>query len=185
MILSLLVLDANRLLDSGNRNIIIVFCAAAIYSFQIYSALLTCVFVIFSYELLVYMIINGVWVVKNLFSCHNQVYARKPGSRILACAPQNDAADLLTRRLIKNGIDRKDIIRLHALSRPKAAVEEKVSAFMAYCIFKQLVRSQGSAAEYSLLRYEDIIYIIPFGFCSIYFSNMKAGQQHRLSALTS
>ena len=54
------------------------------------------------------------------------MYAKKSESRILACAPQNDAADLLTKRLIKNGIDKKDIIRLHALSRPRAAVEEKV-----------------------------------------------------------
>ncbi|KAK7067800.1 Helicase MOV-10, partial [Halocaridina rubra] len=50
-----------------------------------------------------------------------QVYKLHPGSRILAAAPANAAADLIAQRLLEH-IIKKDMIRLHAPSRSVASV---------------------------------------------------------------
>ena len=46
-----------------------------------------------------------------------QVYTLYPDSHILACAPSNTAADLITKRLAGH-VESQDLFRLCAYSRP-------------------------------------------------------------------
>eukprot|EP00090_Calanus_glacialis_P008453 TRINITY_DN16803_c0_g1_i1.p1 TRINITY_DN16803_c0_g1~~TRINITY_DN16803_c0_g1_i1.p1 ORF type:complete len:987 (-),score=378.79 TRINITY_DN16803_c0_g1_i1:278-3136(-) len=54
-----------------------------------------------------------------------QVAKVSPSCHMLACAPSNTAADLLTERLVQH-INKRDIIRLHASSRVVAAIPGSV-----------------------------------------------------------
>lgn len=60
-----------------------------------------------------------------------QVWREFPSCRILACAPQNAAADLLTKRLLEH-VSPKDIYRLNALSRPYGDIEAAVGRTARY-----------------------------------------------------
>ncbi|KAG7441318.1 RNA helicase [Guyanagaster necrorhizus] len=56
-----------------------------------------------------------------------QILSANPKARILACAPSNSAADLITSRLTMIGEDR--LFRFYAPSRPKKAVTHEIEPF--------------------------------------------------------
>ena len=80
-----------------------------------------------------------------IFSCISvallwmQVKLAHAGCRILACTPSNSAADLITLRLLKH-IDKKDIIRLNALSRNWDSVDDEVKVSFAKKIVEAFLR---------------------------------------------
>ena len=62
-----------------------------------------------------------------------QVYRDIPNCRILACAPQNAAADLVTQRLLDH-VDKSDILRLNAPSRSYNDIPPEVCYVWHLCI---------------------------------------------------
>ncbi|XP_074646700.1 RNA helicase Mov10l1-like [Tubulanus polymorphus] len=59
-----------------------------------------------------------------------QIFCHVSGSRVLACAPSNSAADLLAERLILSGkIKQGDLIRLNAFSRGVENIPEVVQSY--------------------------------------------------------
>ena len=65
---------------------------------------------------------------------HNQI----DSSFILACAPENSAADLLAERLLAH-IDRGKIFRMYAASRPWAFVPQPLKVKFEYMLEKGYV----------------------------------------------
>ncbi|XP_064633916.1 putative helicase MOV-10 [Lineus longissimus] len=61
-----------------------------------------------------------------------QVLRCNPKAHILACAPSNSAADLITQRVAKEGQIRKDIFRMHAASRNWKDVPEDIKDISNY-----------------------------------------------------
>jgi hypothetical protein len=55
----------------------------------------------------------------------------RPNSRILICAPGNDAADLLLRKL-STSISTSDMVRIHAYQRNKNDVDEVTMRYSMY-----------------------------------------------------
>ncbi|XP_014786677.1 RNA helicase Mov10l1 isoform X1 [Octopus bimaculoides] len=59
-----------------------------------------------------------------------QILTKLPGSRILACAPSNSAADLLAERLHKSGILKlTDMVRLNAFQRNEDNIPDKIRPY--------------------------------------------------------
>ncbi|KAF6019931.1 MOV10 [Bugula neritina] len=80
------------------------------------------------------------------------VYKEFPNSKILACASQNAAADLLIKRLLDH-IPKDEILRLNALSRPYGEVDpqvKSVSNYRAVCSqeLSDLCKDGDMIAEY-------------------------------------
>ncbi|XP_060556274.1 putative helicase mov-10-B.1, partial [Ruditapes philippinarum] len=59
-----------------------------------------------------------------------QIYHNQPEARILACCPENTAADFLMKKLINPNqpgtIKKNDIFRLYAMSRPKITIPKEI-----------------------------------------------------------
>ncbi|CAI9716308.1 Hypothetical predicted protein [Octopus vulgaris] len=59
-----------------------------------------------------------------------QILTKLPGSRILACAPSNSAADLLAERLHKSGVLKlTDMVRLNAFQRNEDNIPDKIRPY--------------------------------------------------------
>ena len=63
--------------------------------------------------------------------CCTQVHHLMPSSFILACAPENSAADLLAERLLDH-VDKGQLFRMYAASRPWDFVPQKLKVKAVY-----------------------------------------------------
>ena len=85
----------------------------------------------FSYSRLPVLNLNNSDIT-NWVICHTQVHTLIDSSFILACAPENSAADLLAERLV-NHVDKGKLLRMYAASRPWDFVPQKLKVKLLKC----------------------------------------------------